>query len=150
VTGKFGRFRLWNLNMERPVSILSKFANLGGDENYKASLQLTFALFPITTMTPDLLDSGSPTFHRSPECFVLRSLEDVQEPIDFKLSRTLRPSTERLDQNVSLQLDDFVHHEGHHQEDYKEKQPPVEPPELLYVCSLKPPPLGWELITGSD
>jgi hypothetical protein len=133
--------------MENLVSILSTFANLGGDD-YKASLQLTFALlFDVQSTMSDLLDPGSPASHRSPECFVLRSLEDVQEPTDFKLSNASRLNTE-LDQNFSLQLGAFVHHEGHHQEDYKEKQPPVEP-ELLYVGSLKPA-FGWELIIGSD
>lgn len=134
----------WHLKMESLVSILSTFANLG-DDDYKASLQLTCALLlDVRCTMADLLDSRSPA---SPECFVLRSLEDVQEPTDFRLSKALCPSIE-LDQNLSFQLGDFVHHEGHHQEDHKEKQPPVEP-ELLYVCSLKPA-FGWELIIGSD
>jgi len=49
----------------------------------------------ITTMA-NLLDPGSSASQESPECFILRSLEDMQEPIDFRLSKASRPNTEQL------------------------------------------------------
>jgi hypothetical protein len=72
----------------------------------------------------------------STEGFTFKGLENVQENIDFRLSKASRPSTQQLDQNLSRQLGCFISHDGNHQEDDKEKQPPVEP-EPIYVSSLR-------------
>ncbi|KIM88106.1 hypothetical protein PILCRDRAFT_62793 [Piloderma croceum F 1598] len=72
----------------------------------------------------------------STEGFAFKGLENVQENIDFRLSKVSRPRTQQLDQNLSCQLGGFISHEGNHQEDDKKKQPPVEP-EPIYVSSLR-------------
>jgi len=72
--------------------------------------------------------------------FTIKGLENVQENIDFGLSRASHPSAQQLDQNLSRQPGWFLSHKGHHQEDHqednKEKQPPAES-EPIYVGSLR-------------
>lgn len=75
--------------------------------------------------------SISPTPHASEEGLAVKSLEDVQEPVDFRLKTTSRPSAEQLDESIGRQLNDLVH-EGHHHNADPEKQHP-ENSEPLYV-----------------
>lgn len=44
----------------------------------------------------------------------IRSLEDVREPVDPRLSPDDRPDNERLDESYVRQLDDYIHHRDHH------------------------------------
>jgi len=71
--------------------------------------------------------ADSPTPHASSDGFEFKFLEDVQEPIAFRLSKTSRSNAERLDWNLSRQQSHLVH-----SEDHKDKQAPVP----LYVGSL--------------
>lgn len=71
----------------------------------------------------------------SPEGLVVKHLEDVSEPIDFRISNSSRPSAEQLDEGLSRQLSDFVHGGGHHHHpqspDCEKQTPPDDEP--LYV-----------------
>ena len=44
----------------------------------------------------------------------IRSLEDVREPVDPRLSPDDRPDSERLDEGYVRQIDDYIHHRDHH------------------------------------
>jgi hypothetical protein len=71
--------------------------------------------------------SGPATSPADHEGLVVKSLEDVQTPIDFRLINTLRPRAEQLDEGLTHQLSDFLHCD-------LENQTPVDPdPEPLYV-----------------
>ena len=45
---------------------------------------------------------------------VIRSLENVREPVDPRLSPDDRPDNDRLDEGYVRQLDDYIHHRDHH------------------------------------
>lgn len=63
----------------------------------------------------------------------LKTLEDVAEPVDARLSKASRPSQEQLDEGLTRQLSDFIHHGQHHLNvDDEEKRSPTEP-EPIYV-----------------
>ncbi|KAF7966704.1 hypothetical protein HWV62_37334, partial [Athelia sp. TMB] len=64
----------------------------------------------------------------------LKSLEDVREPIDLRLQKSTRPSQEQLDETLTQQLNDFIHHGQHHlsTEDEEKGSTPSEP-EPIYV-----------------
>lgn len=80
--------------------------------------------------------SDSPTPCATIQELSLKSLEDVHEPIDFRLNKASRPSQDQLDETFARKLGDLVHHGQHHPtpED-EEKGIPQADPEPIYVCN---------------
>lgn len=76
--------------------------------------------------------SPSPVSLASLEKLAVKSLKDVEDSIDFRLSKSSRPSAEQLDEGLSRQLSDLVHG-GHQHRDIEKQAPPVEP---LYVITF--------------
>lgn len=60
----------------------------------------------------------------------IRSLEDVSEPVDPRITPDHRPTSEVLDEGYVHQFNEFVHHEKHAHE-LSQKPGEAEP---LYVC----------------
>lgn len=91
---------------------------------------IAFPTFP-DTFAPM---SSSPTPCGTIQELSLKSLEDVREPIDFRLEKSTRPSQEQLDETLTQQLNDFIHHGQHHlsTEDEEKGSTPSEP-EPIYV-----------------
>jgi len=81
--------------------------------------------------------------HISTEGLAFKSLQDVQEPIDFRLNNAPRPSAETLDENLSRQLSGFIHHEGTKGDTEKQSFAESEP---VYVCAS----LGAHFRTSAD
>ncbi|KZT70821.1 MFS general substrate transporter [Daedalea quercina L-15889] len=58
--------------------------------------------------------SDAPRDDENPEHVAIRSLEDVREPVDPRLSPGDRPDNARLDESYARQIDDYIHHRDHH------------------------------------
>lgn len=76
-------------------------------------------------------DSQKP--HISTQELALKSLEDVQEPIDFRLKGMTRPSQEQLDEGVTRQLSHLMDHGKHHISDDDKEEQTIEESEPVYV-----------------
>lgn len=69
-----------------------------------------------------------------PENVVAKSLEDIHEPIDARLSESPRPNADQLDESLGRQLSNLVRH-PHHSSGKQEKESFDTSNEPIYVCS---------------
>lgn len=76
--------------------------------------------------------SNSPTPCATVQELSLKSLEDVREPVDFRLDKSSRPTQDQLDESFAQQLGDLIHHGQHRLRADEENGLPAEP-EPVYV-----------------
>lgn len=77
------------------------------------------------------------------EGLVVKSLEDVNEPIDFRIRNSSRPSAEQLDEGFTRQISDLVHGGHHHHPDTEKQTPPDDEPLYVRISFLR---TSWVLI----
>ena len=86
----------------------------------------------------DDMSSIYTTSHASPNRLLVKSLEDVREPIDAMLNKPSIPRAEQPDEGLTGRLTGFIHHQSHYYRHDTEKRSPVESEtEPLYVGIIK-------------